>query len=58
MIGENQIKDMSALVENCKSGGLKEGPVISLSGNQLSSKAINEDIPFLESQGVEVYFTH
>jgi Leucine-rich repeat (LRR) protein len=49
----NSISDISSLLKN---PGLGEGDVVILDGNPLSTKAISEDIPILESRGVNVIY--
>ena len=49
----NQIEDISALVANTSLG---EGDEIHLTGNPLSDKARNEQIPALQARGVDVTY--
>ena len=49
----NQIEDISALVANTSLG---EGDVVHLTGNPLSDKARNEQIPALQARGVDVTY--
>ena len=50
---DNQIEDISALVANT---GLGEGDAVLLTGNPLSDKARNEQIPALQARGVDVTY--
>ena len=50
---DNQIEDISALVANTSLG---EGDEIHLTGNPLSDKARNEQIPALQARGVDVTY--
>ena len=49
----NQIEDISALVANT---GLGEGDEVYLTGNPLSDKARNKQIPALQARGVDVTY--
>ena len=49
----NQIEDISALVANTSLG---EGDEVHLTGNPLSDKARNEQIPALQARGVDVTY--
>jgi len=50
---DNQVSDISPLVQN---PGIGEGDYIDLRGNPLGDKAYEEDIPALESRGVELLY--
>ena len=50
---DNQIEDISALVANTSLG---EGDEVHLTGNPLSDKARNEQIPALQARGVDVTY--
>ena len=50
---DNQITDILPLVKN---SGLGKGDLVSLQGNPLSEKSINEYIPILRSRGVIVFW--
>ena len=52
-LGNNQIEDISALVANASLG---EGDEIHLTGNPLSDKTRNEQIPALQARGVDVTY--
>ena len=52
-LGNNQIEDISALVANTSLG---EGDEVHLTGNPLSDKARNEQIPALQARGVDVTY--
>jgi hypothetical protein len=53
---DNQLTDLSSLVTNALRGGLGTGDAVILNGNPLSSFAKTNQIPVLESYGVEVEF--
>ncbi|MCX8093268.1 MAG: protein phosphatase 1 regulatory subunit 42 [Candidatus Goldbacteria bacterium] len=55
-LSSNYISDITALVTNCDKGGLGSGDFLYLNNNPLSSQAINTDIPFLQSKGVNIYY--
>ena len=50
----NSISDIAALVENA---GLGQGDIIDLSCNPLGALAVNEHIPILQGNGVEVLYS-
>lgn len=50
----NQVADIGALVTNAENGGLGAGDSVVLDANTLNDKALNVDIPTLESYGVNV----
>jgi hypothetical protein len=52
----NLLTDLSSLVSNAAAGGLGTGDEVWLSGNPLSSFAQTNQIPYLRSQGVTVYW--
>ena len=52
-LSSNQVEDISALVANT---GLGEGDEVHLTGNPLSDKARNEQIPALQARGVDVSY--
>ena len=52
-LNNNQIEDISALVANTSLG---EGDEVHLTGNPLSDKARNEQIPALQARGVDVTY--
>ena len=52
-LANNRIEDLSPLVDNT---GLGEGDEVFLEGNPLSDQAMEEQIPALESRGVQVSY--
>ncbi len=56
VLSGNSISDISALVTNCNAGGFGSGDVVDLRWNLLSAQATTVDIPYLQSQGVAVYY--
>lgn len=50
----NNISDITALVQNCDSGGLGTDDLMDLRTNPLGASAINTDILYLRSKGVVV----
>jgi Leucine-rich repeat (LRR) protein len=51
---DNRITDLSSLVSNAAAGGLGTNDVVWFSGNPLSSFAQTNQIPYLQSKGVNV----
>lgn len=58
ILNNNKVTDLTALVENCKAGGLGLGDDIWINDNPLSDKARTKDIPFLKSRGVNVHYNN
>ncbi|NUN94983.1 MAG: leucine-rich repeat domain-containing protein [Candidatus Omnitrophica bacterium] len=52
LLSKNRITDLQALVENA---GLSSGDVVYLLWNNLFCSAVNQQIPLLQSRGVNVY---
>jgi hypothetical protein len=50
----NNIRDLSPLIENKKEGGLTPGALVRVLDNPLSPQAREEQVPWLQSQGVRM----